>query len=190
MTNAIPNGDYRDPNTSAVFAIYSILRRQPWKSMAIRTWDTMKRLFLAGLLAAALGALLPPAMAHATTVKMLTSEVPFAFQVGDRTFKAGRYQFVVLGPGRVAIRDSRAHYVAVITTRDRDMRAPVTKTKLVFNTRKQRPQLVEIWVEENKEVMDVVGEEIAARPATIAPPPPLVDVNSLFERRAEPGLKH
>ena len=189
MTNVLPNGDYRDPNTSAVFAIYSVLRRQPWKSLAIRTWDAMKRLFLAGLVAASLGALLPPAVAHATTVKVLTSDVPFGFQVGERTFKPGRYQFVVLGPGRLAMRDSRAHYVAMITTRDRDMRAPVTKTKLVFDTRKKRPQLVEIWVEENSEVMDIVGEEVTARPTTIGPPPPMLDVTSFFERRAEPGLK-
>jgi hypothetical protein len=190
VTNVLPHGEYRDENTSAVFAIYSILRRQPWKTMAIKTWDAMKRLFLAGLLAASLGALLPPAVAHATTVKVLTSDVPFDFQVGERTFKPGRYQFVVLSPGRLAIRDARAHYVATITTRDRDMRAPVTKTKLVFDTRKKRAQLVEIWIEDNSEVMDVVGEEIAVRPATIGPPPPMLDVTSFFERRAEPGLKY
>jgi hypothetical protein len=70
------------------------------------------------------------------------------------------------------------------------MRSPVTKTKLVFDTRKKRPQLVEIWIEENSQIMDVVGEEMAARPATVGPPTPMLDVNSLFERRAEPGLKH
>ena len=190
MSNSLPNTEPREYNSSAVVAVYDILRRQPWKRMAITTWDAMKRFLMAMLVAASLGALLPPAMAHATTVKVLTSDVPFGFQVGDRTFKPGRYQFVVLGPGRLAMRDSRAHYVAVITTRDRDMRAPVTKTKLVFDTRKKRPQLVEIWVEENSEVMDVVGEEVTSRPTTIGPPPAMVDVNSLFERRAEPGLKH
>jgi hypothetical protein len=189
VTNYLPHGEFRDTNTSAVFAIYSVLRRQPWKSMAITTWDAMKRLFLAGLLAVSLGALLPPAVAHATTVKVLTSDVPFDFQVGDRTFKPGHYQFVVLSPGRLAMRDARGHYVATITTRDRDMRAPVIKTKLVFDTRKKRAQLVEIWIEENSEIMDVVGEEIAVRPATIAPPPALVDLNSFFERRSEPRLK-
>jgi hypothetical protein len=60
----------------------------------------------------------------------------------------------------------------------------------VFDTRKKRPQLVEIWVEENSQVMDVVGEEIAVRPTTVGLPTPMLDVNSLFERRAEPGLKH
>jgi hypothetical protein len=173
-----------------VFAIYSILRRQPWKSMAITTWDAMRRLFLAGLLAVSLGALLPPAVAHATTVKVLTSDVPFGFQVGDRTFKPGRYQFVVLGPGRLAMRDSRAHYVALITTRTRETSGPVNTTKLVFNTRKKRAQLIEIWVEDNSQIMDVVGEEIAVRPTTVGPPPPMLDVTSFFERRAEPGLKH
>lgn len=190
MTNALPHGEYRDTNTSAVFAIYSVLRRQPWKAMAIATWNTVKRLFLAALLAASLGALLPPAVAHATIVKVLTSDVPFDFQVGERTFKPGRYQFLVLGPGRLAMRDARGHYVAAITTRDRDMRAPVTKTKLVFDTRKKRAQLVEIWIEENSQIMDVVGEEIAVRPTTVGPPLPMLDVTSFFERRAEPGLKH
>ena len=59
MTNSLPRGEFRDTNTSAVYAIYSILRRQPWKSMAIATWDTMRRFLHMALIAGSLAALLP-----------------------------------------------------------------------------------------------------------------------------------
>src|ERR1041385_5331299 len=38
-----------DPNYSVQYAIYLRLRRQPWKAMAIKTWHTLKHLFLLAL---------------------------------------------------------------------------------------------------------------------------------------------
>ena len=50
---------------------------------------------------------------------MVSSYVPFKFQVGDRTFNPGRYDFIVASPGVVAMRDEHEHIVANITTRPR-----------------------------------------------------------------------
>ena len=68
MTNYLPNREVRDTNTSAVYAIYSILRRQPWKAMAITTWDHMRRFLHLALIATSLGALLPT-LAQARSVR-------------------------------------------------------------------------------------------------------------------------
>jgi hypothetical protein len=195
VKNYLPHGEFRDTNTSAVYAIYRVLRRQPWKSMAIRTWDTMRRFLLSTLVAGALAtsfAIFLPTVAQAKTYPVLSSDVRFKFQIGDRTFKPGRYDFIVAGPGIVAMRDSHQHFVASITTRDRDTGGPVSETKLVFNTHNKTPQLIQIWAAKGGPIMDVVGEEMAARPAQ-----PTIPVNSfqpgfgfLFERPVAPGFKH
>ena len=191
MFNSLPNAEPRDYNSSAVLAVYYILRRQPWKTMAIRTWDTMKRLLQMALLAASLGSLLP-AVAHARTYDVLSTNVPFRFQVGDRTFKPGHYQFILAGPGIVAMRDSQKHFIASIVTRARETGGPVSENKLVFNTQKKHAQLTEIWIANKSQIMQVVGEEIVVRQTAPAPP-----VNAfqpgfgfLFERPSAPGLKH
>ena len=116
MNNYLPRGEFRDTNTSAVYAIYSILRRQPWKSMAITTWDNMRRFLHLALIATSLGALLPT-LAQARSYNVVSSDVPFKFQIGERTFKPGRYDFIMAGPGVVAMRDSRGRIVANIATR-------------------------------------------------------------------------
>ena len=192
MTNALPNGEYRDPNTSAVFAIYSILRRQPWKTMAIKTWDAMKRLFLAGLLAASLGSLLPPAMAHARSYKVLSSYVPFAFQIGERTFKPGRYEFIVAAPGIVAMRDSRDRVIASITTRTKTTGGPTIASKLVFNTHTKTAQLIQIWAVTGEPGLDVMGEEKSVRTTQPAAAGNMLQpgLEFLMERPPSPGLKH
>ena len=84
MNTYIPRGEFRDTNTSAVLAVYRILRRQPWKTMAITTWDHMRRFLHLALLATSLGALLPT-LAQARLYDVVSSDVPFKFQIGERT---------------------------------------------------------------------------------------------------------
>jgi len=90
VNNYIPRGEFRDTNSSAVLAVYRILRRQPWKTMAITTWDHMRRFLHLALLATSLGALLPT-LAQARLYDVVSSNVPFKFQIGERTFNPGRY---------------------------------------------------------------------------------------------------
>jgi hypothetical protein len=171
-----------------VYAIYRILRRQPWKAMAITTWGTMRRFLHMALIASSLAALLPT-LAQARLYDVVSSDVPFKFQIGDRTFQPGTYDFIVASPGVVAMRDSRKHIVANIATRPRTGGLASTP-KLVFNTHTKTAQLIQIWITKNQPGMDVVGEEKAARPAQ----PPVKTFQPgfdfLLDRPSAPGFRH
>jgi hypothetical protein len=190
VTNSLPRGEFRDTNTSAVYAIYSILRRQSWKAMAIATWDSMRRFLHMALIAGSLAALLPT-LAQARLYDVVSSEVPFNFQIGERTFKPGRYDFIIASPGVVAMRDSRKHIVANIATRPRTTTGGLpNQPKLVFNRHTKTAQLIQIWVNKDQPGMDVVGEE-----KTVQTVQPAAPVNTwapgfdFLQRPASPGLK-
>src|SRR5262249_32482933 len=112
MTHLLPHQDPREPNSSVLVAAFCVLRRKPWKTLAFRTWDPMKRILQLSLLAASLGALLAPALAHARTYEVMHANVPFKFNIGDRTFRPGHYQLIFVGPGLIALRDSHGHVIA------------------------------------------------------------------------------
>jgi hypothetical protein len=190
VANLYPNREL-DLNESVLTAVFHILRRQPWKTMAHTTWAAMKHLFLPlALLAALLGAWPPAAAAQARNYDVLTADVPFKFNIGNRTFRPGHYEFVFAGAGLIVLRDARAHAVASLITRSIDVDLPSTETKLIFKTQKKQSQLARICIENRSQVLEVVGEELAMRQAP-APPPPLPPnvVNSLFDRRSAPGMK-
>ena len=159
--------------------------------MAVTTWDHMRRFLHVALIASSLGAMLPT-LAHARAYDVVSSDVPFKFQIGERTFKPGRYDFILASPGVVAMRDSHHHIVANIATRPRTTGGLAITTKLVFNTHTKTAQLIQIWATQNQPGMDVVGEEKAVQTTSPAPAPLLLpsDINSLFDRRAAPGFKH
>lgn len=191
MTNSLPRGEFRDTNTSAVYAIYNVLRRQPWKAMAITTWDHMRRFLHMALIAGSLAALLP-SLAHARLYDVVSSNVPFKFQIGERTFNPGRYEFIMAAPGVVTMRDSGKHIVANIATRPRTTGGLATTPKLVFNTHTKTAQLIQIWVNKDQPGMDVVGEEKSVGTAQ-----PALPVNTfqpglefLMQRPSAPGMKH
>lgn len=191
MNNYLPRGEFRDTNTSAVYALYSILRRQPWKSMAITTWDHMRRFLHLALIATSLGALLPT-LAQARAYHVVSSDVPFTFQIGERTFKPGLYDFIMASPGVVVMRDSRGHIVANIATRPKTTGGLARNIKLVFNTHTKTAQLIQIWAAKNEPGMDVVGEEKSVRTAQPASPVNTFQpgLEFLMERPVSPGLKH
>ena len=162
MTNYLPNREVRDTNSSAVLAVYRILRRQSWKAIAITTWDHMRRFLHLALIATSLGALLPT-LAQARLYDVVSSNVPFKFQIGERTFNPGRYDFIVASPGVVAMRDSHKHIVANIVTRPRTMGGLAITPKLVFNTHTKTAQLIQIWTAKDQPGVDVVGEEKSVR---------------------------
>ncbi|MGZ4829790.1 MAG: hypothetical protein ACXV5J_11920 [Candidatus Angelobacter sp.] len=195
MSNSLPNAEPREYNSSAVLAVYDILRRQPWKTVAVRTWDTVRRFLLSTLVAASLAtsfASLLPTMAEAKSYQVLSSYVPFKFQVGDQTFKPGRYDFIMAGPGIVAMRDEHQHFVASITTRSRTTGGMTSSPKLVFNTHTKTAQLIQIWAAKGEPGMDVVGEETAVRPAQSTVPADALQpgLEFLMSRPSAPGLKH
>jgi len=190
LTNYLPNREVRDTNSSAVFAVYRILRRQPWKAMAITTWDHMRRFLHLALIATSLGALLPT-LAQARLYDIVSSDVPFKFQIGERTFNPGRYDFIMASPGVVAMRDSRKHIVANIATRPRTTGGLANRSKLVFNTHSKTAQLIQIWATKDQPGVDVVGEEKSARTAQPAAPVNTYQpgLEFLMQRPVSPGLK-
>jgi len=174
-----------------VLAVYRILKRQPWKMMAITTWDTMRRFLHLALIATSVGALLPT-LAHARSYQVVSSDVPFMFQIGDQTFKPGLYDFIVAGPGIVAMRDSHKNIVASIATRNKTTGGMATSTKLVFNTHTKIARLIQIWATKGEPGMDVLGEEKAVRPAQTPLPMNTFQpgFGFLFDRPSAPGFKH
>jgi len=151
------------------------------------------RTFLQSILlfAASLSGCLMPATAHASTYEALAVDVPFKFTIGERTFRPGHYQFVLMSDSVVALRDSKAHTVASLMTRTLKTDGPVAISKLVFSKGKKHSQLTRIWVANRSEVLEVMGEQVAMRPApTPAPSSTLrLDVESLFDRNYEPRFK-
>lgn len=194
MSNSLPNAEPRDYNSSAVLALYDLLRRQPWKTVVIRTWNTVRRLLLSTLVAASLAtsfATFLPTVAEAKSYQVLSSYVPFKFQIGDRTFKPGRYDFIMAGPGIVAMRDEHEHFVASITTKSRTAGGVAISPKLVFNTHTKTAQLIQIWAAKGGPGMDVVGEVTAVRPVQATVPVNALQpgFEFLMDRSAAPGLK-
>jgi hypothetical protein len=149
----------------------------------------MKSLLHSVLLAAALLACLPPAVAQARTYDAFNADVPFKFNIGERTFKSGHYQFVIVGAGLMALRDARLRVVASLVTRLVDADEPSTPGRLVFKTEKKRHRLMRILMEDRAQALEILGEQLAVSPA---PQPSVWSMppdNSLFERRNSPGFK-
>jgi hypothetical protein len=151
----------------------------------------MRRFLHMALIASSLAALLPT-LAQARSYQVLTSEVPFKFQIGERTFKPGTYEFIVAAPGVVTMRDSHEHVVATFNTRTKTTGGLAIATKLVFNTHTKTAQLIQIWTEKGQPGLDVLGEEKTVQTAL-----PTTPVNTfqpgfefLMQRPSAPGMKH
>ncbi|HEU4416642.1 MAG TPA: hypothetical protein VFT65_17765 [Candidatus Angelobacter sp.] len=190
MTDFLPDRDLREPNSSVLVAAYYILRRQPWQAFAVKTWNAMKRFLMLALIAASVTALLPPAKAHARTYDVISADVPFKFTIGSRTFSPGHYQLIVVGPSLMTLRDSRKKAIASIVTRAHNSGGPLPVSKLVFDNEKKHSRLSEIWMKDHSQVFEVLGEELAMRPAPVRPAALPVGVNSLFDLHPEGALKH
>jgi hypothetical protein len=185
VANPYPNREI-DLNESILVAAFRVLRRQPWKTFATTTWETVSRLFLSALFAISLTTLLATA-AQARTYEAFTVDVPFKFHVGNRTFRPGHYQFIFAGPGLLAVRDAKANVIATLVTRSIETGKPSPDSKVVF---RKHDQLAQIWIGNRTQVVEILGEELAIRQP--APPPVSVlpkDVDSLFDRRSAPGFK-
>ena len=103
-----------------------------------------------------------------------TTDVPFKFNVGERTFRPGHYEFIFAGSGLVALRDGQKKIVASFVTRSIAAAKPASASKLVFSNRKKRQHLIQIWIENRAEGVEIIGEELAFRsippqPITVVP---------------------
>lgn len=180
MTSLLPHQEYHEPNTSAVSDLVLILRRQPWDQWARKTLDLMKGLLQLALPMALLSALLLPISAHARSYDVFSADVPFKFNVGDRTFDPGRYDFIFAGPGLVTLRDSKAHVVATFVARSIAASEPASASRLVFRHQKKHAYLSQIWIESQSQFTEILGEELAMPAPTLAPSVPIIPMYSIF----------
>jgi len=123
------------------------------------------RLLHAAVLAVSILALQQPAAAESHNYDVITADVPFKFFVGERSFRPGQYDFIMVGNGLLAMRDAKKHFIASLVTRSTENDGPAVTNKLVFTHRKNRPYLTHIFVEHRKLVMEVQGEQLAIAPA-------------------------
>ncbi len=130
--------------------------------------------------------------AHAATYDAVNADVPFKFKIGDRTFRPGHYQFVLVGNGKIAVRDARSRVIASLATREVESTDPVQTSKLVFKTKKKDRLLSQIWIDSQHRVIDVLGEELAMRPVPSSLPSPLIrpELDLLLERNSVPRFKN
>lgn len=159
----------RDPNYSVPYALYLVLRRQPWKALAGKAWSTVQRLFLLTLIVLSTAAILAPAKAHAGAYEVYTADVPFTFQIGEHVFRPGQYQFIFAGNGVVAIRDAHARTIASVITRSIPTGSSAPANKLIFATRNKHTRLAAIRRAAQSQAMEVLGEQLPM-PASPAQP--------------------
>jgi hypothetical protein len=139
----------RESASLALFAAGRALRHQLWELLATKKWYLAARWLQASVLAVSLAAFVRPAAAadaHTHTYEVITADVPFQFYIGERSFAPGQYQFIMVGNGLLAVRDTGKHFVASLVTRSATAGGPAAN-KLVFTHRKKRPYLTQLFVE-------------------------------------------
>src|SRR5262249_22041703 len=71
------------------------------------------------------------AVAQTGTYQAADSRVPFSFDIGDRKFHAGDYEFVVRGQGLMEMRNGNGRVLTTLLTRDLRAEQP-GQPRLVF----------------------------------------------------------
>lgn len=128
-------------------------------------------------------ALLAPVVVLARTYRTYTVDVPFEFTIGDRKFKPGTYIFVILGPGLMALENSKKHVITTLITRDIRAVDDADSPHTYFDSRKGHKHLVALWMGkgEGGRGLEVVGEQVAMRQNEAPPPLPLLPEGPSFK---------
>ena len=154
----------------------------------------MKFLRHIALFVATLAALMLPAAAQARTYEVLTVDVPFKFNIASRTFQPGQYQFIVAGPGVLALRDGNGHVIASLITRSVETGTPSATSKLVFDHHKKNAQLIRLCLENRSQALEIMGEQYGMHsepfPATIVMPGAFAPSVEMFEGHLSKGFKY
>ncbi len=131
----------------------------------MHSWKSIVALIL-------LAALFTPIAARARAYQTFTVDVPFEFTIGDRKFRPGTYIFVILGPGLMAVENSKKRVLTTLITRD--IRTPDGNASphMFFDKKKGHNHLASIWMGNGARGLEIVGEQVAMRQNQ--PPPPLL----------------
>ena len=76
---------------------------------------------------------------------LLTVDVPFAFNVGNKTFPAGEYRIVRIAPHTLALRDAKERFLTSVVTGTVQTRTAHATPKLRFELEEGRYVLSEVW---------------------------------------------
>lgn len=126
--------------------------------------------------------------AHGRTYTAFNFDVPFKFSVGERTFHAGIYQFIVLGPGLLALGDlQKKRIVATLVTRPMQTAEVPSATKLVFASKKGDARLTSLLQHEGQS-LEILGEEVAMRQNPSPPLPRSLSDLEMLQQRLTPRL--
>src|SRR5215471_5625264 len=79
-----------------------------------------------------------PAEAQVRMYQGVASDVPFQFMIGERSFRPGHYEFLVVGTGLLAMRDHHHRVVASLVTRSSEQAEPAPSGRLVFDRTKKK----------------------------------------------------
>jgi hypothetical protein len=106
---------------------------------------------------------------------VLTVTVPFQFAVGQRTFNAGHYKFVVLGPGLLGVLNIKTRQAVHLIIRDLQQAEVPANTQLIFTNERKRHRLTSILLGRRPQGLQIVGEETAVvqKPPQVEPLIPL-----------------
>jgi hypothetical protein len=130
--------------------------RYAWKAKLRRVILFAAILSLAGWGAQA------PAQTEARRYLVLTVDVPFQFTVGQRTFNAGQYKFVVFGPGLLGMLNTKSRQAVHLITRDLQLAEAPANTHLVFKNEGKLHRLASILLGGRPQCLEILGEEISA----------------------------
>jgi hypothetical protein len=77
----------------------------------------------------------------------LKADVPFEFNVGQKTFPAGQYQFAEVANNTLALRDGSRRFIAAVMTAPMITIAPGFTAKLRFESVGGHLVLSEVWTD-------------------------------------------
>ena len=153
------------------------------------SWKSQILLFpLAALLLGAGAAAQDQPQTHERSYPAFAVDVPFKFIVGQRIFQAGNYQFILLGPGLLAVRDlKKKRMVATLLTRQMQTPETPSTTKLVFTNDRKYARLTSILLDHHTQSLEVLGEEVAMRQSPSQPlPRSLWDLGMFVPKNTQP----
>src|SRR5579864_775534 len=108
--------------------------------------------------------------AKTRTYLAFDAKVPFSFNVGERKFHAGDYEFVVAGSGLMVMRDGKRRVLTTLLTRDLRAQEQPGPPRLVFEKEKGRTRLVSIWMEKGIQGFQILREQVSMPRLQVSPP--------------------
>jgi hypothetical protein len=128
----------------------------------MRSWKSF------ALLALLMTMILVSAEAQQRTYQSFNGNVPFSFNIGERKFHSGYYEFIVAAPGIMLMRDAHQHPLATLLIREIKGIEREVAPRMVFDQGKHRTRLLSIWMPRGAQGFEILREDV---PAPRIPPP-------------------